>query len=173
MSNHIKMKTIPLLKKLINFYYYLLLSVLLLFVAILPVLFATDKIKSINIVEGFDLSNLSTLQFALLLISSTVIYLLYICAIYFLKESLDDLSNENYFSKKVIKNFNTSGKLILLSGVCYAIFNFLIALIFMNEIKLGIDNSFLVCTLIGLFLMFLSEVFEKGRKTKQENDLTI
>lgn len=167
------MKTILLLKKLINFYYYLLLLVLLLFVAILPILFATDKIKSINIVEGFDLSNLSALQFALLLISSAVIYLLYICAIYFLKESLEDLSNENYFSEKVIKNFNTSGILILISGVCSTVFNFLVDLIFINELKFSLDNSFLLCTLIGLFLMFLSEVFEKGRKTKQENDLTI
>lgn len=167
------MKTILLLKKLINFYYYLLLLVLLLIVVTLPVLFATDKIKSIIIIKGFDLSNLSTLQFALILISSTVIYLLYICAIYFLKESLEDLSNENYFSKKVIKNFNTSGKLILISGVCYTVFNFLTTLILMNELKFSLDNSFLLCTLTGLFLMFLSEVFEKGRKTKQENDLTI
>lgn len=167
------MKTILLLKKLINFYYYLLLFLLLFIVVILPVLFATDKIEAIIDIEGFDLSNLSALQIALLLISSTIIYLLYICAIYFLKESLEDLSNENYFSEKVIKSFNTSGILILIFGVCSTVFNFLVDLILMNELKFSLDNSFLLCTLIGLFLMFLSEVFEKGRKTKQENNLTI
>jgi hypothetical protein len=43
----------------------------------------------------------------------------------------------------------------------------------MNDIRIGIDNTLVLLSFMGLFFMFLSEVFAKARKTEQENNLTI
>ena len=167
------MKTISILKKLINIYYFLLLIGVFFITAIVPILFASDKIESFNIIEGYDISTFTILEFTVFLIITTIIYIIFVAAIYFIKTSLDDLTDENYFSEKVITNFNKSGKLILISGIASTVFEFFLRIILSNKLEFSLDFDLILMIIIGLFLLFLSEVFEKGRRTKQENDLTI
>lgn len=167
------MKTISSLKKLINIYYYILVIGFIVFTIVLPVLFSLDKLKYLYFIKEYDLSKLSLMSFLSIILVSSVIYFLFLKAIYLLKKSLEDLTDENYFSGIVIKNFNRAGRLILIVGICNTIFKFLLQFILMDKVEFGVNNSLILSIIIGLFLMFLSEVFEKGRKTQQENDLTI
>ncbi|WP_345166421.1 DUF2975 domain-containing protein [Algibacter aquimarinus] len=166
------MKTLKTLKKLIKFYYYFLLTGFIIFI-ILPILFTNGMVKSFNLVEGYDFNRLELFEFSLIILVLVCIYYLFVRAIYLLKSTLKDLSEGNYFSELVITNFKTIGKLILACGISFSLYRFILRLLLLSEIKPGIDNGLIVSIILGLFFMFLSEVFAKARKTKEENDLTI
>lgn len=167
------MKTIKILRKLINIYYYLLLFVLVGIVIFVSILFQKGETIDLKIIEGYDTSSLSIQKLMAITVVPIVIYLLFVRAIYLLKSTLKDLSEGNYFSELIINNFKMIGKLILICGVSYAVFKFVIRLIILRDIRFGIDFSLITPIVIGLFFMFLSEVFTNARETKKENDLTI
>lgn len=167
------MKTIELLKKLINVYYYLLIIGLPAIVLLIAVSLSNGDISGLKIIEDYDVSQLEVLQMIALVVVPLTVYILFVRAVYLLKATLQDLSEGNYFSNLVITHFKTSGKLILICAVLYTTFRFVGRLILLRDIRLGIDFSLITPIVIGLFFMFLSEVFAKARKTEDENKLTI
>ena len=166
------MKTLETLKKLINFYYYFLVLGFVFF-TLLPILFWFGKIKSLDLIKGYDFNNLNLLELFVITFVLICIYFFFVKAIYLLKGTLKDLSEGNYFSELVINNFKIIGKYVLISGISFSVFRFILRLILLSDIKIGIDNTLIISIIIGLFFMFLSEAFAKARQVKQENDLTI
>lgn len=167
------MKTIEVLRKLINIYYYLLLFVLVGIVIFIPIKIQQGEAMDLKMIEDYDTSSLSIPSLIATVLLLTVIYILFVRAVYLLKGTLKDFSEGNYFSELIIKNFKMIGKLILICGFSYAVFKFVTRLVLLNDIRLGIDFSLLTPIVIGLFFMFLSEAFEKARLAEQENNLTI
>ncbi|MFD2726508.1 DUF2975 domain-containing protein [Hyunsoonleella rubra] len=167
------MKTIQVLKKLINIYYYLLLIAFVAILVFVPIAVQQGDTSDLRIIEGYDASNISIQKLIPLMIITAIIYLLFVRAVYLLKCTLKDLSEGNYFSELIISNFKKIGLLILVCGVSYAVFKFFTRLMLLSDVRLGIDFSLITPIIIGLFFMFLSEVFAQARYTKQENDLTI
>jgi len=160
------MKTISTFKKAINFYFYLLILIFFVLAFVIPIQYANDTDTPINFIERVDIFSINLLGFL-------VLFFLYIRAVYLIKNCLNDLSNGDYFSKKVTLNFKKAGKLFIISGIGVLVFKFVLRLTFVGDIWLGIDHAFMLSLVLGLFLMFLSEVFTKARKTQEENDLTI
>ncbi|WP_203256464.1 DUF2975 domain-containing protein [Hyunsoonleella ulvae] len=167
------MKTIEVLRKLINMYYYLLLLVLVGIVIFIPIKIQQGKAMDLKMIEDYDTSSLSIPSLIAIVVVLTVIYILFVRAVYLLKDTLKDLSEGNYFSELITNNFKMIGKLILICGISYAVFKFVMRLLLLKDIRLGIDFSLITPIIIGLFFMFLSEVFTKARLTEQENNLTI
>lgn len=167
------MPTIAILKKIISVYFYVLCSGFVFWIIFFPISFATNKLEILNILKEYDLSTMNFTEFTIFMISGSVVFFIYLSAIYFLKKSLVDLSNKNYFSKKVIDSFHKSGKLILIATFCGSLFDFFVTLFISNKAVFKIEDSLFVSIIMGLFLLFLSEVFEKARQTQEENDLTI
>ncbi|SEP78093.1 Protein of unknown function [Hyunsoonleella jejuensis] len=167
------MNTIEVLRKLINIYYYLLLLVLVGIVIFIVTIFQQGETVDLKVIEGYNTSSLSTQKLIVITAVLVVIYILFVRAIYLLKGTLKELSEGNYFSELITENFKMGGKLILICGVSYAVFKFVIRLLLLGDIRFGIDFSLITPIIIGLFFMFLSEVFTKARKTQEENDLTI
>ena len=167
------MKTIEVLRRLINIYYYLLLFVLVGIIIFILIMIQQGETIDLKIVEGYDSSSLSIQNLMIITVVPIAIYILFVRAIYLLKGTLKDLSEGNYFSELITKNFKMIGKLILICGVCYAVFKFVTRLLLLRDIRLGIDFSLITPIIIGLFFMFLREVITKARLTEQENNLTI
>ncbi|TBN03922.1 DUF2975 domain-containing protein [Hyunsoonleella flava] len=167
------MKTIELLKKLITVYYYLLIIGFVAIIFLIVTGFSSGDISGLNIIEDYDVSQLGVMELIALAVVPFTIYILFVRTVYLLKATLRDLSEGNYFSKLVINHFSTIGKLILICAVLYATFKFVARLLLLSDVRLGIDFSLITPIAIGLFFMFLSEVFTKARKTEEENKLTI
>lgn len=167
------MKTVEILRKLINIYYYLLVIGFIGVTFLILIHFNNGKTADLRIIEGYDASNIGFGELLALTIIPFFIFLLFVRAVYLLKSTLKDLSEGNYFSDLVIKHFKKIGKLILICGLSYAMFKFVARLILLSDIRLGLDYSLITPIVIGLFFMFLSEVFAKAKETKEENDLTI
>ena len=167
------MKTIDILKKLITIYFYLQVLGFVVLAIVVPILFSLGKFNTLEFLDNHDISNLSFGRFMSMLLVALILAYQYVKAIYLLKNSLSDLSNGNYFSELVINNFKIIGKLFLICGVGAWLYKIVLRLAFMSDVRIGIDNILVLLTIMGLFFMFLSEVFAKARKTEQENDLTI
>lgn len=175
------MKTISILKKLITFYFYLcLIGFLILFLGLSfrffsgrPNLFFQDEPITLNFMDNFDLGTLSPGYFMITIAIGAYIGFQFIKALYLFKKSLNDLSQGKYFTELVTTNFKKIGKAFLICGFSFWGFKIILRIALLNDIKLGIDNTLVLLSILGLFFLFLSEAFSKARETKQENDLTI
>ena len=87
---------------------------------------------------------------------------------------MDSLISGILFTKLQVASFKLIGQILILLTIIDAIVNFIFKLIFNNHlsIKLGFLNFWFVIS-IGLFMIFLSTIFDKAKTYKEENDLTI
>ncbi|TWO33853.1 DUF2975 domain-containing protein [Seonamhaeicola sediminis] len=175
------MKTITILKKIITAYYYLAIFGFLFLTIGFPIIFSIKKNKvsleepiELNFMDmNIDVSNMGLGAFIAIIVIGAIILFPFLKGIYLFKKSLHDLSNGNYFSDLVVTNFKKIGVCFLIFGFGQWIFKIAVQLIFVNDLKLGIDNTLFLSSILGLFFLFLSEAFAKAKETKQENDLTI
>lgn len=169
------MKSISILKKLINIYFYLLVFGVIATVIYTPFRLINGKIDNIHIrfFSDYDISQLRNGMFLTVLMMSLLLYYFFIRAVFLLKNSLKDLSEGHYFSDLIIKNFKKIGRLSILCGFGFSAYQFILRFIFDSEMRLVPSNTFMISIIIGLFFLFLSEVFAKAKLTKEENDLTI
>jgi len=101
------------------------------------------------------------------------LWVLYFLAIKRLRQSVHDLSMGHYFSELVVTNFKKVGILFLICSAGEVIAKIVLSAFLKSAFKFSLDTSTILFVIMGLFFMFLSEVFEKARKLKLENDLTI
>ncbi len=167
------MKAINILKRLINIYYYLLILVLIIGILTIPLLILKKKYVIKFLGEEVDLNNLSSLNMAIILILVALLWGLYFKAIKLLRHSVYELSEGHYFSKLVISNFKTIGILFLICGLGEVVAKIVLNLTLKNNFQLGMDASVVLFLIMGLFFMFLSEVFLKGSQLEEEDKLTI
>ncbi len=169
------MKTISILKNFINVYYYLVLFIFITSVFAFSRSFFTQNTEMISEVleMSIDLNQLNFNERMIVLSVILVVYFMYTRAVFLLKSSLGDLPSGNYFSKLVINNFNKIGKLFLISCTVEFIGRIVLRVIMKKKIGIESDSSVFLFLIMGLFFLFLSEVFAKAGSIKQENDLTI
>ena len=171
------MNTIKILKNIIVVgYYWLSLNFILEFYSFVHTLVFNSQgnMKNVKIIgEHFNMSEASKLKMFIVGIIALSLFAILLRAVDLLKDSMKDLSEGNYFSKSVIKKFKSVGILLMISGLFEAIGLLIITIILKSELSFTVDNSVILSIIIGLFFMFLSEVFFKARTIQQENDLTI
>ena len=169
------MKTISILKNLINVYYYMVLLVFITSVFTFLGSFFTQNTEMVSEVleMSIDLNQINFHERMIVLGVILVVYFMYTRAVFLLKSSLGDLASGNYFSGLVINNFNKVGKLFLIS--CLIEFTGIFVLRFVMKKKIGIESesSVFLFLIMGLFFLFLSQVFARTGSIKQENELTI
>jgi hypothetical protein len=170
------MRTILILKRLITVFYYLI------FIGLIAPLFRiinqiiTGKIHDLKpkiFGEQLDYGTMSLFEIGL---SGVVPFVLFYCffqSLIYLKRSLKDLESGNYFSALVITNFKKIGILFLVCSLGEVIGKLLFFIVFKSKFHFELDSSVVLFFIMGLFFMFLSEVFQKARRLQQENELTI
>lgn len=167
------MKIISILKNLITFYYYIL-YIGFIGLAFIAFLFFSDRTYNLKLeCISYQIGSISVFKKVIILIIFSAFYTLYFFGIKFLKNSMDDLALGKYFSKSVISNFKNSGKLFLICAAVNMLIGVILSLILEFPLKVGIDSGFLHFIVMGLFFLFLSEVFSKGNEMQNENNLTI
>ncbi len=171
------MNTIKILKNIITVgYYWLLLNFILEAKSVIDVVFFNKNKNSSNakiIGEPFDMSEAGNLKILIIGIIALSLFVIILRAVFLLKGSISDLSSGHYFSDKIIKNFKAVGIYLIICGVGEIIGLMAINMILLSKLSLSIDDSVILFIIIGLFFMFLSEVFNKARNIQQENNLTI
>ncbi|MDN3595650.1 DUF2975 domain-containing protein [Zunongwangia endophytica] len=122
-----------------------------------------------------DVNNLALWILVLLEVVRTGTFLY---GLFVLRKLIRSFFRNKLYTRLQIASFNLSGRLICLSVILGAISEFLKKLIVDSRISLnfGLEfsfSSFWIILAFGIFLIFLSKVFENARILKQENDLTV
>lgn len=171
------MRKVNVLNSIVSISYYVLVIVFFLesfsiFKAVSIV--DKDKLKTVKIIgESFDLSRANSTIIIITGCIALCVFLVLLIAVYYLKKSMKDLVNGVYFSEKVIKSFRSLGVLLVVMSIIEFIAILVLEILINSELLIKLDSSNLFYFVLGLFFMFLSEIFQKGRTMKEENDLTI
>ena len=115
-------------------------------------------------------------QSKLLLVFVLTSSLFFVYSIYLLRKTVVLFIKGDVFNEQVINNFRSIGLCVISSTLLFVIPSFIYNAIHSGEVglsfELGFDSPLLVISL-GLFFMVLSEVFQKAKNLKEENDLTL
>jgi len=191
------MKTIQILRTLINILFYTLIAVFITGIIFFILLFFFPELLptplgSFSMIFNQMLFNQPFGWKIYLVPLSTVInYVLLIIAMFFLKKSVSSFLNSDFYSKNVIRNLKKGGNIFIFIGV-YSIIILLFAALYIqnlasnmvqmktnflitlsNILVATIDLKSIISIIIGLFFLLFGKIFENSRILKQENDLTI
>lgn len=124
--------------------------------------------------EG-DLKGKTGWESTIILLVVYVGALFFVYALYLFRKTLDLFRKRIIFDDRVIKNFDQIGKAILIGYfIILGMYVFLWLTHTVHEVTFNIDmNNTLLTIGLGLFFMVLSEVFQKAKSIKEENELTV
>lgn len=113
----------------------------------------------------------------ILVVLQFLLYIGFIYTIYLFRKLVRLFFKNKLFTRLQIASLNLIGQLILWLSILQVIFDFF-ARMFL-ESKVGISTGiaffdsfwFIIC--IGMFFIYLSQIFDNARILKEENDLTV
>jgi hypothetical protein len=168
------MKSLSILKTLINIYYYLMIVAFAFGLITAPILLLTQEKFDISFLgDTIDLSGVVIWKSIVALILVGSILFLYFKSIQLIKNSVDHISKGAYFTTHIAGNFKKIGKLFIIIGIGATIVKTIIILLLKSEIGFKLDATLFIFIILGLFFFFLSEAFENASQLKEENELTI
>lgn len=170
------MRKIFILRSILHFMvFFMVLGAIGLVIFVPIALFVPDadipvKIKGVTV----ELNDVGT---KIILVISTIAYLLYVYSIYLLKKTVNLFISKNIFAPEVIRNLKNIGKLFIIVALMLSVPLFVYQVVFTRHIGFELtsyySDSMLFNIAIGLFFMILSEVFKMAKNFKEENELTI
>jgi hypothetical protein len=169
------MRKLTILKSLVDFIWIItcipLIPILLFFAVYI---FINDEAISLFINSGDGAMDFSSVWTKVFLISLFVLIYVVIYCVYLFRKTLRTFQQRKPFSITVIDNFNTIGKLLVISGISFSLLVFIYNLIFEGKFKISLGvTSYLGIVCLGLFFLVLSEVFKIAKTAKEENELTV
>ncbi|GGG93903.1 hypothetical protein GCM10011416_08940 [Polaribacter pacificus] len=186
------MKTIQILRTLINLLFYTLIAIFALGFAFgVILLFFPEILPSPYNAYTMLFSSFFTWKMYLMPSIAIINYVLLILAIFFLKKSVSSFLKSDFYSERVTKNLQKGGSLFIFIGVSTITIQFFSAIYIQNIandmiggqynflirwsniLAAAIDLKSIIAIIIGLFFLLFSKIFENSRVLKQENDLTI
>lgn len=174
-DNLYKMKSSVLLRNIISIAYYSFIVVgvgvfgLLIFTLIWDVNLALEIFK-----DSDDFRITSERALISILIYSLLSFGVWIYLFRLIRNLMDSLTSDSIFTKLQASSFKIIGQLLILITVIDTLFSFIFELIFTDQvhIKIGFMDFWLLIVL-GLFFIFISQIFNKARLYKEENELTV
>ena len=169
------MKKLPILKSLVDFIWIItcipLIPIILFFTVYI---FIEPSVILDNLEMSSNLSEdaMNGAKVFVLLFFVMVYALIY--AFYLFRKTLRSFQKRQPFALTVIKNFETIGRILIISGISMSVLFFVYRLVFANTFKISLGvTPYLGCVCLGLFFLVLSELFRVAKSAKEENQLTI
>ncbi|WP_374957967.1 DUF2975 domain-containing protein [Gilvibacter sp.] len=166
------MKRLNLLKTIVDIIWYLSIPSLLLFVGF--VLYMSWTGQPFTKTLYGSMITLSGFQLVIVLCLNLITYGLLVYSLYLFRKVLQEFKKLQLFNQVVIALLLRIGKLVIASGILMFISKFLTNYWSINQITLSLSpNDLLIYGGIGAFFLVLSEVFDRARILKEENELTV
>lgn len=166
------MKKLNLLKTITDILWYLSLTSTIIFVIVIFYLTFSSDSNSVNI-DGQSIP-IDSITPATLFLMSFISYLLLLFGLYLFRKILKEFQAMRLFDTAAIKLLNRIGYVVIGAGLLNFLAKFLLELLVNEHFSFtAIPNQLLIFLGSGAFFLVLSEVFDKARKLKEENALTI
>lgn len=185
---NIIMKTIQILRTLINVIYYTLISVFIFgTIFLLLIFFFPEYLPAIF--KSYSTLFYSMFSWKIYLdpLITVINYVLLIVAMFFIKKGISFFLKSDFYNEKVISNLKKAGNIFIFIGISTILIKFYTVLYMQNIIQIRtpflfktyslisatIDLKSIISIIIGLFFLLFSQIFKNASILKQENDLTI
>jgi len=154
-------------------YYLLIISSVILFGILLYSVFinSTDILAIMENKREFKITSENALY--TYLVYDLVLGIGFIYILYLFKNLMQDLITGPLFTNLQITSFKLIGQLIIFITILNELFRFVYKVIFNKRIEINFDHFNLWFVIFGLFLIFLSTIFNQARIIKEENELTV
>ncbi len=156
--------------------------IVLMFSFVGAIALATDALFSAEpalplTINSAEISEVTT-GVKVLLIAKLIVSGLFIYVIFLVRKLIRNFFRNRLFTRLQISLLNLIGQLIVLTTVAQGATDFFANLVLKDEISIGIKlsssiGSFWFSLALGLFLMYLSKLFEQAKMLKEENELTV
>jgi hypothetical protein len=185
------MKTIKILRTLINILFFGLISVLIAQIIFwFSIYFLGDYLpfylQNFKMVFNFNFFNWKILLVPAITVMN---FILFVLAIFYLRKSISPFVKSDFYSKDVTKNLKKAGNIFIFIGTSTIVIQFIAAIYLYtispkilqinslitisNTVIATFDLRSIFLIIAGLFFLLFSNSFINARKLKQENDLTI
>ena len=166
------MKRLNLLKTIVDIIWYLSIPTLFIFVGF--VLYMSWTGQAFTSTLYGSMIDLGGFQLVVVLCLSLITYGLLIYSLYLFRKVLQEFKKLQLFNQTVINLLLQIGKLVITAGILMFITKFLTKYWSFNKITVSLSpNDLLIYGGIGAFFLVLSEVFDRARLLKEENELTV
>jgi hypothetical protein len=186
------MKTIQILRTLLNILFYTLIAVFIIGVIFFIILlFFPESLPAPLGMFSMIFNQPFGWGMYLGVLSPIVGYVLLIVAMHYLRKCISSFLNSDFYSENVTRNLKRAGNIFIfigLSSIIVKIFAVLYVQSITNNIMhmetpfftsltnvlaASLDLKSIISIIIGLFFLLFSKIFENSRILKQENELTI
>ena len=170
------MKSSVWLRKIFSFVYHLMILgwVIIFGFLVWAIFFDPEKILEIINTSADGLIIDSKLALITVLTYSLISTGFWIYIIRLGRDLMDNLREGPLFTRLQVASFKLIGQFLILITIIDALANFLFEVIFNNRFQIEFEfSTFLLVITIGLFMIFLSNIFEKAKGYKEENELTV
>lgn len=181
------MKSIQLLKSLINITYYILLIGLLFYplfmvygifadnVGILVNSSGDSTYYELN-EDGYTNGGLGGKDYVVIALSF-IKSLLFFLSIHYLRKAVVRMIDVTMYDTLVSTSLGLTGNCIIIYAIFDSMFRVIKRAVYSGQFTIGLDldsfNSFIFLIILGLFFLLIGKVITRGMELKQENDLTI
>lgn len=171
------MNKLPILKALVSFMFYVSMIIMLFsvpFIVILSVM--PERVPFKFTIKGLKQAATVDAELIIYIIAIVIGYAFFTYALYLFKRILDLFSKKTLFDNRTITYLDQCGKAVLVGYFICIGSEFLYKMVVGQEIEISLNfgpNGSIAVICLGLFFIVLSEVFQKAKKLKEENDLTV
>jgi len=173
------MKPPKFLKLIINVSYFLLaLDLILSSLCYIYFLFGggvkLESLEYITTVQNEESSMAAIVLFTLEIIYSIILFY----TVFIIRKLIKDFEKEKLYTKIQITGLNLAGKLLVGVFILQFIADFFTSIILDNRLKISLSfendlGSPWLLIAIGLFLIYLSKIFNNSARLQLENELTV
>lgn len=186
------MKSISLLKSLINFLFWGMIVFSVVVFLLILVLFISPESLPLMF-QGYRMLFDADFPWQIWIVPlSTILgFVLFIISVYYLKKCIIPFQEGRFYSEEVIGNLKKTGRLFIIISLGTGLIGIISAFAFQTyanvsviggnfgsghaftAVASAIENMNFFLLIVGLFLLVFSNAFENGKLLKEENDLTI
>ncbi|WP_198029914.1 DUF2975 domain-containing protein [Christiangramia salexigens] len=174
-NNLKKVKSSVVLRNIISITYYLMVFSWLIILGIFTYSIIADENSALQIFKEYEEFTINSKRALITILLYELIMIgFWIYLFRLIKNLMDSLTSKSIFTKFQISSFKLIGQLIILLKVIDTLFAFLFDIIFKDRVRFKIDFvDFWLIIALGLFFIFISQIFNRARPYKEENELTV
>jgi uncharacterized protein YacL len=169
------MKSSVLLRNIISLSYYLSCIFWVLVLGFLLFVLFSDSNSVLEIFKNSNEFSVTSIPALIsILIFSLLSFAVWIYILQLIRNLMDSLISKSLFTDLQIASFKLIGQLIITLTIVDSISSFVFETIFKNHLEIRfVFFDFWFSISLGLFFVFLSNIFQKAKYYKEENELTV
>ncbi|MFV8225552.1 DUF2975 domain-containing protein [Christiangramia aquimixticola] len=169
------MKSSVLLRNIISITYYCMILFWIILLGIFIYSIFGDEESAIQLFKNSEYLKITSKAALITTLGYSLIsFAFWIYLFRMIRNLMDSLTSKSIFTNFQISSFKIIGQLLIFLSILDTIFSFIFDFISKNHFRIKFDFlEFWLIIALGLFFIFISQIFHKAKALREENELTV